>query len=66
MADAKPAAGGGRAGLSEPEPGQTFLQVVATGERDAETIADTASAQAVPLAARRLARRTWCGCWWGR
>ena len=41
MADAKPAAGGGRAGLSEPEPGQTFLQVVATGEHDAQTISDT-------------------------
>ncbi len=41
VAEAKPAAGGGRAALSDPEPGQTFLQVVATGEHDARTISDT-------------------------
>ena len=37
----KPESETGRAALSDPEPGQTFLQVVATGEHDARTISET-------------------------
>lgn len=39
--ETKPAPDAGRPGLSDPEPGQTFLQVVATGERDARSISET-------------------------
>lgn len=39
--ETKPEPDTGRAELSDPEPGQTFLQVVATGEHDARAISQT-------------------------